>query len=72
MTPPSLQRLLRPLGDSPPPVLRIAIEEKISRAIERMTAAGCDRIAVVQEGRLVGVVALADALRALGLNPGGG
>lgn len=72
MNSPRLQRLLRPLDDSPPPALRIAIEEKISRAIERMTAAGCDQIGVVQDGRLVGVVTLADALRALGLNPAGG
>ncbi len=67
----TLHSLLRPLEGDPPPELRVGIEEKISRAIERMAAASCDRIAVVKNGELVGMVVLEEALQAIGLTRGG-
>ncbi len=67
----SLHGLLRPVEGDLPPEPRVGIEEKISRAIERMAAARCDRIAVVKNGAVVGMVVLDEALRAIGLMCGG-
>jgi len=59
--------IVRPFQDALPMNPSVELSDKVIHAVELMASHNCNRIAVVRNRRLIGMVRLDDALEKLGL-----
>ncbi|UCF93316.1 MAG: CBS domain-containing protein [Desulfobacterales bacterium] len=59
--------IIQPLAEGLPPEPAVAMEDKIGHAIELMLKHNAKRVAVMRNGRVIGMIRLEDAFLKLGL-----